>query len=125
MAILHVKSPDGTDYNMTIETSGTTESIQPNGWCKLPNRLMIQWQTWWDTVNAYAGPGYFSSGNVIWPTVFPNGTIMVLMCPSEACAWVTLSTRNVTSSGMGAFVGTIAAQVGDQRPILYILCMGY
>ena len=43
MAILHVKSPNGTTYNMTIVTSGTTESLDTTGWCRLPNGLIIQW----------------------------------------------------------------------------------
>ena len=46
MAVLHVKSPNGTSYSMTIVTSGTTESIQANGWCKFPNGLMLQWGAW-------------------------------------------------------------------------------
>lgn len=43
MAVLHVKSPDGTSYNMTIVTSGVTESLHDQGWCKLPNGLIFQW----------------------------------------------------------------------------------
>ena len=44
MAVLHVKSPNGTTYNMTIVTSGSpTESLQQNGWGKFPNGIMIQW----------------------------------------------------------------------------------
>ena len=47
MAILHVKSPNGTDYNMTIVTSGTTESIADTGWSRFPNGLLIQWGHAW------------------------------------------------------------------------------
>lgn len=43
MATLHVKSPNGNTYNMTIVTSGVTESLQHNGWCKLPNGVIVQW----------------------------------------------------------------------------------
>ena len=46
MAVLHVKSPNGTSYNMTIVTSGTTESINITagcGWHRLPNGLLIQY----------------------------------------------------------------------------------
>ena len=43
MAVLHVKSPNGTSYNMTIVTSGTTESIAVNGWYRFPNGLLMQW----------------------------------------------------------------------------------
>ena len=46
MAILHVKAPNENTYNMTVATSGVTESASfgPGGsWCILPNGLCIQW----------------------------------------------------------------------------------
>ena len=43
MAKLYVKSPNGANHNMTIVTSGVTESLEHNGWCKLPNGLIVQW----------------------------------------------------------------------------------
>lgn len=44
MAVLHVKSPNGTSYAMTIVTSASpSESIASNGWCTFPNGLMMQW----------------------------------------------------------------------------------
>ena len=44
MAVLHVKSPNGTGYAMTIVTSAIpSESIASNGWCTFPNGLMMQW----------------------------------------------------------------------------------
>ena len=45
MAVLHVKTPNGNTYNMTIVTSGVTESSfdSSGGWCKIPNGLIIQW----------------------------------------------------------------------------------
>ena len=60
MAVLHVKSPDGTDYNMTIVTTGTTESLQTNGWCQLPNGLFIQWLTWVPDTTPATNPSVFT-----------------------------------------------------------------
>ena len=43
MAILHVKTPNGTTKTVDLETMNITSSLQQNGWCKLPNGLIIQW----------------------------------------------------------------------------------
>ena len=45
MAILHVKTPNGTTKTVDLETMNITSSLQQNGWCKLPNGLIIQWQS--------------------------------------------------------------------------------
>ena len=64
MAVLHVKSPNGTTYNMTIVTSGVTESLQPNGWCKLPNGLLIQWLAFTGTKNSAGYDWRIESGQI-------------------------------------------------------------
>lgn len=43
MAILHVKTPNGTTKTVDLETMNITSSLKQNGWCKLPNGLIIQW----------------------------------------------------------------------------------
>lgn len=45
MAKLYAKAPDGSDALLSIVITGFTQSLQQNGWCKLPNGLLIQWQT--------------------------------------------------------------------------------
>ena len=43
MAKLYAKAPDGSDALLSIVITGFTQSLQQNGWCKLPNGLLIQW----------------------------------------------------------------------------------
>lgn len=43
MAILHVKTPNGTTKDVNLETMNIESDLQQNGWCKLPNGLIIQW----------------------------------------------------------------------------------
>ena len=44
MAKLYAKAPDGSDALLSIVITGFTQSLQQNGWCKLPNSLIFQWQ---------------------------------------------------------------------------------
>ena len=44
MAKFYAKAPDGSDALLSIVLTGFTQSLQQNGWCKLPNGLLIQWQ---------------------------------------------------------------------------------
>ena len=66
MAILHVKTPSGTTKTVDLETMNIESSLQQNGWCKLPNGLIIQWQT-----------AYYSS-NVYPPTNFTTALFAIL-----------------------------------------------
>ena len=50
MAKLYAKAPDGSDALLSIVITGFTQSLQQNGWCKLPNGLLFQWS------QAYATP---------------------------------------------------------------------
>ena len=43
MAKLYAKAPDGSDALLSIVITGFTQSLQQNGWCKLPNSLIFQW----------------------------------------------------------------------------------
>ena len=43
MAKFYAKAPDGSDALLSIVLTGFTQSLQQNGWCKLPNGLLIQW----------------------------------------------------------------------------------
>ena len=43
MAKLYAKAPDGSDALLPIVITGFTQSLQQNGWCKLPNGLLFQW----------------------------------------------------------------------------------
>ena len=43
MAKLYAKAPDGSDALLSIVITGFTQSLQQNGWCKLPNGLLLQW----------------------------------------------------------------------------------
>ena len=43
MAKLYAKSPSGEDALLSISITGFTQSLQQNGWCKLPNGLLLQW----------------------------------------------------------------------------------
>ena len=43
MAKLYAKAPDGSDALLSIVITGFTQSLQQNGWCKLPNGLLFQW----------------------------------------------------------------------------------
>ena len=49
MATLYAYSPNGTQATLSYSVIGFTQSLQQNGWCKLPNGLILQW-------------GYFSGG---------------------------------------------------------------
>ena len=44
MAKLYAKSPSGEDALLSISITGFTQSLQQNGWCKLPNGLLVQWR---------------------------------------------------------------------------------
>ena len=44
MAKLYAKAPDGSDALLSIVITGFTQSLQQNGWCKLPNGLLFQWR---------------------------------------------------------------------------------
>ena len=57
MAILHVKTPNGTTKTVDLETMNITSSLQQNGWCKLPNGLIIQW---------FEASGTRDSNNTTW-----------------------------------------------------------
>ena len=43
MAKFYAKAPDGSDALLSIVLTGFTQSLQQNGWCKLPNGLLFQW----------------------------------------------------------------------------------
>lgn len=43
MATLYAYSPNGTQATLSYEVIGFTQSLQQNGWCKLPNGLILQW----------------------------------------------------------------------------------
>ena len=43
MAKFYAKAPDGSDATLSITVSGFTQSLQQNGWCKMPNGLILQW----------------------------------------------------------------------------------
>ena len=58
MAILHVKTPNGTTKTVDLETMNITSSLQQNGWCKLPNGLIIQWGEPGDVVPKTGFVGY-------------------------------------------------------------------
>ena len=45
MAKLYAKSPSGEDALLSISITGFTQSLQQNGWCKLPNGLLLQWKS--------------------------------------------------------------------------------
>ena len=47
MAKLYAKAPDGSDALLSIVITGFTQSLQQNGWCKLPNGLLFQWGRPW------------------------------------------------------------------------------
>ena len=44
MAKFYAKAPDGSDATLSITVSGFTQSLQQNGWCKMPNGLILQWR---------------------------------------------------------------------------------
>lgn len=52
MAILHVKTPNGTTKDVNLETMNIESDLQQNGWCKLPNGLIIQWISNWIKIAA-------------------------------------------------------------------------
>ena len=43
MATLYVKTPGGTQVSVNLATMNIESDLQQNGWCKLPNGLIIQW----------------------------------------------------------------------------------
>jgi hypothetical protein len=43
MAKFYAKAPNGDDAVLSISIQAFTQSLQQNGWCKLPNGLIIQW----------------------------------------------------------------------------------
>ena len=43
MAKFYAKAPNGDDAVLSISIQNFTQSLQQNGWCKLPNGLIIQW----------------------------------------------------------------------------------
>ena len=44
MAKFYAKAPNGDDAVLSISIQNFTQSLQQNGWCKLPNGLIIQWE---------------------------------------------------------------------------------
>ena len=64
MAVLHVKSPNGTTKSINLDTmnievkhASTDTTTDPNGYCLLPNGLLIQWLTseWTQYLPGYVG----------------------------------------------------------------------
>ena len=55
MAKLYAKAPDGSDALLSIVITGFTQSLQQNGWCKLPNGLLFQWSK-----SSTGEPGYWT-----------------------------------------------------------------
>ncbi|MDY5646877.1 MAG: hypothetical protein SPF22_07745 [Candidatus Onthovivens sp.] len=45
MATLYAYSPNGTQATLSYSVIGFTQSLAQNGWCKLPNGLILQWPT--------------------------------------------------------------------------------
>lgn len=43
MATLYAYSPNGTQATLSYSVIGFTQSLEQNGWCKLPNGLILQW----------------------------------------------------------------------------------
>lgn len=43
MATLYAYSPNGTQATLSYSVIGFTQSLAQNGWCKLPNGLILQW----------------------------------------------------------------------------------
>lgn len=62
MAYIYAKSPNGTTQSINIDTMNITSSLQQNGWCKLPNGLIFQWQV--HTETNYIGKTWIT---VNWP----------------------------------------------------------
>ena len=52
MAKFYAKAPDGSDALLSIVLTGFTQSLQQNGWCKLPNSLIFQWK-WYTLINTF------------------------------------------------------------------------
>ena len=61
MAKFYAKAPNGDDAVLSISIQAFTQSLQQNGWCKLPNGLIIQWSV----------ISFNSSSNKRIDTVFP------------------------------------------------------
>ena len=45
MAKFYAKAPNGDDAILSISIQNFTQSLQQNGLCKLPNGLIIQWDS--------------------------------------------------------------------------------
>lgn len=66
MATLYAYSPNGTQATLDYTIMGFTQSLQQNGWSKLPNGLILQWRS-----------GMISTGEftiIYFPINFTNAT---------------------------------------------------
>ena len=98
MAKFYAKAPDGSDALLSIVLTGFTQSLQQNGWCKLPNGLLFQWfEHIFDTV--YYPPYIIFTNNDIYEyqenfTLPIEGTILNAMISKEndgyymECTWI-------------------------------------
>ena len=120
MAILHVKTPNGTTKTVDLETMNITSSLQQNGWCKLPNGLIIQWlgrktTTWtseWSTVVLpLANPNEYRSAIAV--SSWRYHTISVTTVGNDNWSKINVSSYDTRGSQSGT---------GDY--LMYILVVG-
>ena len=117
MAKLYAKAPDGSDALLSIVITGFTQSLQQNGWCKLPNGLLFQW----------GNP--FVNGDSVYDWTFPIGYSSACYTGSAA-----LSTNIVGGIDVGKDQNTgfkplskFQARTSNNGPWcnVYLIAIGY
>ena len=85
MAKFYAKAPNGDDAVLSISIQNFTQSLQQNGWCKLPNGLIIQWYN----------PTYSTEGSFYTPIVWPLSVQNFINC------WGCIANASPTSTTSG------------------------
>ena len=106
MAKFYAKAPNGDDAVLSISIQNFTQSLQQNGWCKLPNGLIIQWLWVYSSVSGVetaALPITVSTHNRC-VTCYGNGSgdgtfAVVSMTTSGGLSTVTFRNLSIYSNG--------------------------
>lgn len=117
MAKFYAKAPDGTDATLSITVEGFTQSLQQNGWCKMPNGLILQWgkiiaKDTYQTKFTFPIP-FNKSSFIVELTRLDYGyewTLIAEELNNISCSWVTKGMNNNGGGSASAYLIVIGNQ---------------
>ena len=136
MAKLYAKSPSGEDALLSISITGFTQSLQQNGWCKLPNGLLLQWSkpnvkewSYRDTVYRFGSSIYYEGYHTIdqYIPINYNKIFIILTIPGEINGRLETfvyndGNRNLILEFASNDTGADNWFISNSLPVIVILC---